>query len=81
MIYNDFSSIVSIVVPQKSEDEDKAIKKLEEHRDIKLMVKEIGEKYGIDIQSTEGNSHLGDFSYPKEDEPKLIAILDRILKD
>ncbi|MBQ8976091.1 MAG: hypothetical protein IJ078_01555 [Succinivibrionaceae bacterium] len=80
MIYYDFTS-VSIVVPQKSEDEDKAIKKLEEHRNIKLMVKEIGEKYGIDIQSTEGNSHLGDFSYPKEDEQKLIAILDRILKD
>ena len=80
MIYNNFP-IVSIVVPQKSEDEDKAIKKLEEHRDMKLMVKEIGEKYGIDIQSTEGNSHLGDFSYPKEDEQKLIAILDRILKD
>ena len=40
-----------------------------------------GEKYGVDIQSTEGNSHLGDFSYPKEDEQKLIAILDRYLKD
>ena len=40
-----------------------------------------GEKYGINIQSTEGNSHLGDFSYPKEDEQKLIAILDRYLKD
>ena len=40
-----------------------------------------GKKYGIDIQSTEGNSHLGDFSYPKEDEQKLIAILDRYLKD
>lgn len=45
------------------------------------MVKEIGEKYGIDIQSTEGNSHLGDFIYPKEDEQKLIFILDRYLKD
>lgn len=64
MMYNDFS----IVDYQKSEDENKAIQKLAEHRDIKLMVKEIGEKYGIDIQSTEGNSHLGDFSYPKEDE-------------
>ena len=45
------------------------------------MVKEIGEKYGIDIQSTEGNLHLGDFSYPKEEEQKLISILDRYLKD
>ena len=54
MMYNNFS----IVDYQKSEDENKAIQKLAEHRDIKLMVKEIGEKYGIDIQSTEGNSHL-----------------------
>ena len=52
-----------------------------DHGDIKLMVKEIGEKYGIDIQSTEGDSHLGGFSYPKEDEQKLIAILDKYLKD
>ena len=59
MMYNNFS----IVDYQKSEDENKAIQKLAEHRDIKLMVKEIGEKYGIDIQSTEENSHLGDFSY------------------
>ena len=65
----------------KSEDENKATQKLAEHGDIKLMVKEIGEKYGIDIQSTEGNSHLGGFSYPKEDEQKLIAILDKYLKD
>ena len=77
MMYNNFS----IVDYQKSEDENKPIQKLAEHRDIKLMVKEIGEKYGIDIQSIEGNSHLGDFSYPKEDEQKLIAILDRYLKD
>lgn len=70
-----------LVYYMKSEDEDKAIQKLAEHRDIKLMVKEIGQEYGIDIQSTEGNSHLGDFSYPKEDEQKLISILDMCLKD
>ena len=39
----------SIVDYQKSEDENKAIQKLAEHRDMKLMVKEIGEEYGIDI--------------------------------
>ena len=77
MMYNDFS----IVDYQKSEDENKAIQKLAEHRDIKLMVKEIGDKHGINILSTEGNSHLGDFSYPKKDEPKLISILDSYLKD
>ena len=57
------------------------MKRMSERRDIELMVKEIGEKHGIDIQPTEGNSHLGDFSYPKEDEQKLIAILDSYLKD
>ena len=77
MMYNNFS----IVDYQKSEDENKAIQKLAEHRDIKLMVKEIGDKHGINILSTEGNSHLGDFSYPKKDEPKLISILDSYLKD
>lgn len=56
----------SIVDYQKSEDENKAIQKLAEHRDIKLMVKEIGEEYGIDIQSTEGNSHLGDLAIPRK---------------
>ena len=85
MIKNDTDSanetVNTSVSSKKSEDKNNAIQKLAEHRDIKLMVKEIGEKYGIDIQSTEGNSHLGDFSYPKEDEQKLIAILDRYLKD
>ena len=76
-MYNNFS----IVDYQKSEDENKAIQKLAEHRDIKLMVKEIGETYGIDIQSTEGNSHLRDFSYSKEDEPEIISILEGYLKD
>ena len=52
-----------------------------EHSDIKQMLKEIGEEHGIDIQFTEGKSQLGDFSYPKEDEQKLIAILDSYLKD
>ena len=74
-------SKMAAVAKSEYEDENKAIQKPAEHRDIKLMVKEIGEKHGIDIQSAEGNSHLGDFSYPKEDEQKLIAILDRYLKD
>jgi len=64
---------------RKSEDENKAIQKQAEHRDIKLMVKEIGEKYGIEILSTEGNSHRGDFSYPKKNKQYLISILDNYL--
>ena len=75
-----YNNNFSIVDYQKSEDENKAIQKLVEHRDIKLMVKEIGEEYGLDIKSTEGNSHLGDFNYPKENEQKLISILNSYLK-
>ena len=77
-MYNNLIPI-SIVDYQKSEDENKAIQKLAEHRDMKLMVKEIGEKHGIEIKSTEGNSHMGDFSYPKEDEQNLISILNSLL--
>ena len=80
-MYIDFIPLYSIVDCQKSEDENRAIQKLAEHRDIKLMVKEIGEKFGIEIRSTEGNSHMGDFSYPKKDKQKLISILDSYLKD
>lgn len=61
--------------------ETKALRKSVEHGDMKLMVKEIGEKHGIEIKPTEGNSHLGDFIYRKEDEQKLISILDSYLKD
>ena len=80
-MYIDFIPLYSIVDYQKSEDENKAIQKLAEHRDMKLMVKEIGEKHGIEIQSTEGNSHLGDFSYRKKDREKLTEALDNYLKD
>lgn len=38
-----YNNNFSIVDYQKFEDENKAIQKLAEHRDIKLMVKEIGE--------------------------------------
>ena len=78
-MYIDFIPLYSIVDCQKSEDENRAIQKLAEHRDIKLMVKEIGEKFGIEIRSTEGNSHMGDFSYPNEDEQNLISILNSLL--
>ena len=43
------------------EDEDRMIAKLEEHRDMKLMVKEIGELYGIEVTSTVDNDPNGDF--------------------
>jgi tRNA(Ile)-lysidine synthase TilS/MesJ len=70
---------IVIVDYQISEDEDKAIQKLAEHRDMKLMVKEIGEKHRIEILPTYGNSHRGDFSYPKKNKQNLISILDSYL--
>ena len=61
------------------EDEDRMIAKLEEHREIKLMVKEIGELYGIEVTSTVDNDPNGDFLYPEEQERQLIDALDRFL--
>lgn len=54
--------------------------KTDECEDIKLMLNEIGEACGIEIQFTEGGSDFS-FSYPKEDKEKLISILDRYLKN
>lgn len=80
-MYNNLITKYSIIDYQKSEDENKAIQKLAEHRDMKLMVKEIGEKHGIEILSTEGNSPRGEISYPKKNKQILISILDSYLKD
>lgn len=63
----------------KMEDEDRMIKKLKEHRDMKLMVREIGELSGIDVRSTVDNDSRGDFCYPKDEEDNLICALDRFL--
>lgn len=65
----------------RSGDENKVIQKPTDYGDINLMFKEICDKIGIKIQSTEVNSHPGDFSYNKEDEQKLIDVLDSYLKD
>ncbi|MBS7527224.1 hypothetical protein KHM83_11080 [Fusibacter paucivorans] len=60
-------------------DEDKMIKKLEEHRDgIKLIV-EIGELNDVEVVPTTGNDSSGDFTYPLEDEEKLINAIDKYL--
>ena len=44
-------------------DEDKMIKKLEEHRDLKLLIIEIAEANGITVTATENNDSSCDFVY------------------
>ena len=63
------------------EDEDRMIKKLEEHRDFKLMVIEIGMHNNIDIRATEKNDPNGDFVYDKTQEKDLISALDEYIGD
>lgn len=60
-------------------DEDKMIKKLEEHRDAIKLVVEIGELKGINVMPTEGNDSKGDFKYPIERETELIEAIDEYL--
>lgn len=60
-------------------DESKMIKKLQEHLNTKLLIKEIGKKKGIEITETEGNDPRGDFQYPKDKEKELIEAIDEYL--
>lgn len=60
-------------------DEDKMIKKLEEHRDTIQLIVKIGKRKGIDIVPTQGNDPRGDFKYPKDEEGKLIEAIDEVL--
>lgn len=60
-------------------DEDKMIKKLEEHRDAIKLVVEIGVLKGIDVIPTEGNDPKGDFIYPLDREEELIKAIDEHL--
>lgn len=57
-------------------DEDRMIKKLEEHRDAKKLIIEIGKLEGIEVIETKGNDANGDFYYPKDKESKLIKAID-----
>ena len=60
-------------------DEDKMIKKLEEHRDAKKLVVEIGALNGIRVIETEGNDPNGDFYYPLDKQEELINAIDEYL--
>jgi hypothetical protein len=62
-------------------DEDKMIKKWEEHRDAKNMVIEIGKLNNICVTPTTGNDENGDFFYDEDQHDKLIKCLDEHLGD
>ena len=62
-------------------DEDKLIKKLEEHRDLKLLIIEIAEENGITVTATENNDSSGDFVYNADEQDLLIQALDKYIGD
>ena len=62
-------------------DEDKMIKKLEEHRDLKLLIIEIAEANGITVTATENNDSSGDFLYNTDEQDMLIQALDKYIGD
>jgi len=65
----------------KISDEDKMIKKFEEHRNAKNMVIEIGKANDINVIATDGNDPKGDFYYDSADHDKLVKSLDEYLSD
>ena len=62
-------------------DKDKMIKKLEEHRDLKLLIIEIAEANGITVTATENNDSSGDFVYNADEQDLLIQALDKYIGD
>ncbi len=57
-------------------DEDRQIKKLEEHRDLKKLFLEIGQLNGIEVKPTTNNDKDGDFVYPSDQHETYIEGLD-----
>lgn len=60
-----------------STDEDKMIRKLEEHRDTIKLVVEIAKLHDIEVVPTVDNDARGDFEYHRDKKPKLIDALDK----
>lgn len=60
-------------------DEDKMIKKLEEHRDTTKLVVEIAKLHGITVTPSINNDPRGDFEYPQDRKDELINALDRYI--
>ncbi|WP_279505897.1 hypothetical protein [Aeromonas veronii] len=60
-------------------DEDKMIKKLEEHRDTIKLVVEIARLHDIPVTPSINNDCRGDFEYPLDRKKDLISALDKYL--
>lgn len=60
-------------------DEDKMIKKLEEHRDATKLVVEIAKLHDIEITPSINNDPRGDFEYPQNKKYELINALDKYI--
>ncbi|MBQ9493048.1 MAG: hypothetical protein IJR54_04860 [Oscillibacter sp.] len=60
-------------------DEDIMIAKLREHRNLKIMAMEIGERCGVPVTPTQKNDSRGDFTYPAEQEEQLFHAMDHFL--
>jgi len=60
-------------------DEDKMIKKLEEHRDTIKLVVEIAKLHDIKVNPTSGNDSRGDFEYSGDKKSELISALDKYI--
>lgn len=64
---------------EEQTDEDKMIKKLEEHRDAISLIIEIGELYDIPVERTFSNNSNGDFTFNIRDKNNLIEVIDKYL--
>jgi hypothetical protein len=60
-------------------DEDKMIKKLEEHRDATKLVVEIARLHDITVTPSINNDPRGDFEYPQDRKDELIKALDKYI--
>lgn len=60
-------------------DEDKMIKKLEEHRDATKLIVEIAQLHGIKVTPSVNNDPRGDFEYPQDRKDALIKALDKYI--
>ena len=60
-------------------DEDKMIKKLQEHRDATKLVVEIAKLNDIKVIPTVDNDPRGDFKYPKDRKHDLVKALDKYI--
>lgn len=60
-------------------DEDKMIKKLEEHRDATKFVVEIAKLHDITVTPSVDGDPRGDFEYPKDKKEELIRALDKYI--